>query len=58
VFVDGRWVGIVYRDAKPPAEFDESLLAKTLAVQEVASVEEGVRVILEYAAARPEHEIR
>lgn len=57
VFVDGRLVGIVYRDPNPPAEVAEMWVALTRGGQGVASKDEGIRVVLQYAEDHPDHVI-
>ena len=47
VLVEGRWVGIVYRDPKPPAEVDEMLAALNRPAKVVPNKEVGVRAVLD-----------
>jgi len=58
VKVRGRWVGMVYRDPKPPAELAELWIAYHQGGHGVENREEGIREILRHAAGNPDFEMR
>jgi hypothetical protein len=58
VYVDGRRVGMVYRDPKPPAELDELWIAYTQGGRGAGSRDEALRAVLRHAEANPGYELR
>jgi len=58
VMLRGRWVGMVYRDPRPPAELAELWIAYCQGGQGVDSREAGIREILQHAASNPDFEMR
>ncbi|MGY1666978.1 hypothetical protein [Geodermatophilus sp. SYSU D00696] len=58
VYVDGRRVGMIYRDPKPPAEIAELWVAHTQGGQGAGSRDEALRAVLRHAQENPDYELR
>ncbi len=58
VYVDGRRVGMVYRDPKPPAEVAELWIARTQGGRGAGSRDEALRAVLQHAKDNPDYELR
>ncbi|GAB3194966.1 hypothetical protein GCM10027261_14120 [Geodermatophilus arenarius] len=58
VYVNGRRVGMVYRDPKPPAEIDELWMAYTQGGQGARSRDEALRAVLRHAEENPDYELQ
>jgi len=58
VMLRGRWVGMVYREPKPPAELPELWIAYHQGGHGVDSREAGIREILRHAEGNPDFEVQ
>ncbi|MGY1607258.1 hypothetical protein [Geodermatophilus sp. SYSU D00700] len=58
VYVEGRRVGMVYRDPKPPAGIGELWMAHTRGGHGTGSRDEALRAVLRHAQENPDYELR
>ena len=53
ILVDGRWVGMVYRDPCPRSGLDERWIAYTQGAQSTDSREDAIQRVVHHAAHSP-----
>lgn len=58
IYVEGKWVGMVYREAKQTADTDEVWIAYTSGGRGAASREEAIGAVLQNARLNPNFEVR
>lgn len=54
VYLDGRRVGMVYRDPNPPAELAELWMVMTQGTHAVGSYDEGIGAAVAHGEANPD----
>ena len=57
IFVDGRWVGMVYRDPRPPAGLDVLWIAHIQGGQTAESRHDAIQRVVHHAKRNPDFSV-